>query len=127
MPELRITRDPLFINIFLFTAVPLRCALPRSFDGAQLGDNYLPSIFSDFLGIFAEIARKTSTLTLHLGRHTIQYLYINIYIYIYICFIFILTGFKALSLYIGLYRFIFEKKNEYSFFLNIHFLVGLKK
>ena len=39
-----------------------------------------------------------------------------------------LTGFKTLSLYIGLYRFILKKRKEYYvFFLNIHFLVGLKK
>ena len=51
----------------------------------------------------------------------IYYTYIHMYMYI-------LTGFKALSLYVGLYRFIFEKKEvNIHFFLNIHFLVGLKK
>ena len=42
-------------------------------------------------------------------------------------YIYILTGFKALSLYIGLSRFIFEKMYIHFVFLSIHFLVGLKK
>ena len=54
-------------------------------------------------------------------------MYMHTYIYIYIYIDWIQSLQKRCFLYIGLYRFIFEK-NEYSLcFLNIHFLVGLKK
>ena len=51
---------------------------------------------------------------------------LSLYIYIYIYIDWIQSLQKRCFLYIGLYRFIFEKMNIH-IFLNIHFLAGLKK
>ena len=54
------------------------------------------------------------------------YIYTHVFMYTHIYVDWIQSLQKGCFLYIGLYRFIFEKVNIH-LFLNIHFLVGLKK
>ena len=81
--------------------------------------------------MYVRLSLSLSYIYIYIHIHTYIHMCVYVYVYVYIYIDRIQTLQKRCFLYTGLYRFIFGEKimniHLFLFYMNIHFLVGLKK